>query len=161
MAKNELRGASRRQFIQSATALGAVLGWGPARIKDFIARGAGDAVAANSASQNLVVLHGKQGAHGYPHLLFPHPDSYPNRTSDQLCQAFMQRTTATGAVGNSLNGALAGLGAAVYPDDGNAGVQATLAARPYGLRFRYMNQTGFEFLGAIQLELPRAFAWSR
>ena len=55
----------------------------------------------------------------------------------------------------------AGLGAAVYPDDGNAGVQATLAARPYGLRFRYMNQTGFEFLVAIQLELPRGFAWSR
>ncbi len=108
MAKSELRGASRRQFIQSVTAMGAVLGWGPARIKDFIARGAGDAAAANSASQNLVVLHGKQGAHGYPHLLFPHPDSYPNRVSDQLCQAFVQTAAATGATGSNLNGALAG-----------------------------------------------------
>mgnify|MGYP000016339014 CR=1 FL=1 len=108
MAKNELRGASRRQFIQSVTAMGAMLGWGPARIKDFIARGAGEAAAANSASQNLVVLHGKQGAHGYPHLLFPHPDSYPNRTSNQLCTAFMQTATNTGATGDNLGGALSG-----------------------------------------------------
>lgn len=55
----------------------------------------------------------------------------------------------------------AALGVAIYPDDGNAGVQATFAARPYGLRLRYMNETGFEVLGAIQLELPRAYAWSR
>ena len=108
MAQNELRGASRRQFIQSVTALGAVLGWGPTRIKDFIARGAGEAAAANSASQNLVVLHGQQGAHGYPQLLFAHPDSYPNRTSNQLATAFMQTSAGTGAVGNNLGGALSG-----------------------------------------------------
>jgi hypothetical protein len=55
----------------------------------------------------------------------------------------------------------AALGAAVYPDDGDAGVQLTLAARPYGLRLRYMNETGFELVGAFQVELPRAYAWSR
>ena len=106
MAKNELRGASRRQFIQSVTAMGAMLGWGPTRIKDFIARGAGDAAAANAASQNLVVLMGQQGAHGYPHLLFPMPDSYPNRASNQLAVAFMQTSASTGAVGNNLGGSL-------------------------------------------------------
>lgn len=55
----------------------------------------------------------------------------------------------------------AAVGAAMYPDDGNAGVQVTLAARPFGVRMRYMNETGFEILGALQLELPRAFSWSR
>lgn len=55
----------------------------------------------------------------------------------------------------------AGLGVAVYPDDGNAGVQLTLAARPYGLRLRYMAETGFEVLGAFQFELPSAYSWSR
>lgn len=54
-----------------------------------------------------------------------------------------------------------GFGVAVYPDDGNAGLQLTLAARPYGLRFRYMAETGFELIGAFQLELPSAYSWSR
>ena len=40
--------------------------------------------------------------------------------------------------------ASAGLGVAVYPDDGNAGLQLTLALKPYGVRFRYMAETGFE-----------------
>ena len=55
----------------------------------------------------------------------------------------------------------AGLGAAVYPDDGNAGVQATLAAKPWGVRFRYMAETGFEVFAAFQVELPTAITWSR
>lgn len=55
----------------------------------------------------------------------------------------------------------AGAGIAVYPDDGNAGPQVTLAAKPYGVRFRYMAQTGWEVWGAFQLELPAAFTWSR
>ena len=50
---------------------------------------------------------------------------------------------------------------AVYPDDGNAGLQLTLALKPYGVRFRYMAETGFEVFGAFQLELPTAITWSR
>lgn len=54
-----------------------------------------------------------------------------------------------------------GLGPAVYPDDGNAGVQLTAAWKPYGVRFRYMAETGFEIFAAIQVELPTAITWSR
>lgn len=54
-----------------------------------------------------------------------------------------------------------GLGVAVYPDDGNAGVQLTAAFKPYGVRLRYMAETGFEVFAAFQLELPRAITWSR
>lgn len=55
----------------------------------------------------------------------------------------------------------AGAGVAVYPDDGNAGPQVTLACKPYGLRMRYMVETGFEIWAAFQVELPTAFTWSR
>lgn len=55
----------------------------------------------------------------------------------------------------------AGAGVAVYPDDGNAGGQVTLAAKPWGLRMRYMAQTGFEIWAAFQVELPSAWTWSR
>ena len=54
-----------------------------------------------------------------------------------------------------------GLGPAIYPDDGNAGVQATAAWKPYGVRLRYMAETGFEVFAAIQVELPTAITWSR
>ncbi len=57
--------------------------------------------------------------------------------------------------------ATVGLGAAVYTDDGNAGIQATLVAKPYGVRFRSRAETGFEVFGAFQLELPTAITWSR
>ncbi|MEZ4403064.1 MAG: hypothetical protein R3B06_23780 [Kofleriaceae bacterium] len=53
------------------------------------------------------------------------------------------------------------VGVAVYPDDGNAGIQATVAAKPYGVRVRYLAETGFEVMGAFQVELPTAFSWSR
>lgn len=78
MSKNELRGASRRQFLRGATAIGAALGWGPARLLDFIERGGGTAAAdcTTKGIQNLVVFVGAGGAHGYPHFLFPHPDSF-------------------------------------------------------------------------------------
>lgn len=78
MSKNELRGASRRQFLRGATAIGAALGWGPARLLDFIERGGGTAAADCSTKgiQNLVVFVGSGGAHGYPHFLFPHPDTF-------------------------------------------------------------------------------------
>src|SRR4051794_9735448 len=109
MAKNELRGASRRQFIQGVTAMGAMLGWGPTRVRDFIARGAGDAAAANTISQSLVVMHGQQGAHGYPHLLWPHPDCFATgRPSSTLSSHFMQTSAGSGAVGSNLNTALSG-----------------------------------------------------
>ncbi|MBK9036649.1 MAG: hypothetical protein IPL61_36270 [Myxococcales bacterium] len=54
-----------------------------------------------------------------------------------------------------------GLGVAVYPDDGTAGVQLTGAFKPYVARVRYMAETGFEVFAGLQLELPRAITWSR
>ncbi|MCS6913077.1 MAG: hypothetical protein RMK29_09640 [Myxococcales bacterium] len=110
MANKELRGASRREFIRGAFALGAALGWGPARIWDFIARGAGSNALADcttKGAQNLVLLVGSSGAHGYPHFLWPQPDSfYPGRFSDSLALHFMQTMANRGAVANSFGGAL-------------------------------------------------------
>ena len=103
MAKSELRGASRREFIRNSMVMGAMLGWGPARIKDFIAKGAGEAAAETKIAQNLVVLVGYGGAHGYWHNLFPQPDSYTNRMSNQLTQHFMQ-STSTGGTPNNIPG---------------------------------------------------------
>lgn len=57
--------------------------------------------------------------------------------------------------------ATVGGGVAVYPDDGNVGLQATLAAKPYGVRFRYLAETGFEVFAAFQVELPIGISWSR
>ena len=37
----------------------------------------------------------------------------------------------------------------------------TAAWKPYGVRVRYMAETGFEIFGAFQLELPTAITWSR
>src|SRR5688572_2093353 len=78
MGNNELRGASRRAFLRGATALGLAMGWGPAKLLDFIERGGGQASAncATKGTQNLVVLVGAVGAHGYVHNLFPHPCSF-------------------------------------------------------------------------------------
>lgn len=62
------------------------------------------------AVQNLVLMVGISGAHGYPQLLWPHPDSYiPGRFSETLPTAFMQPTKNTGAVGSSLGGTLSGV----------------------------------------------------
>lgn len=110
MSSKELRGASRRQFMKGAVALGAAMGWGPSRILDFIARGAGDAAAAECGSkrvQRLVVFVGSQGTQGYMTLLFPQPDSYfDGRMSENLAAHFMQPTSATGATPGVFNGAL-------------------------------------------------------
>ncbi len=78
MASKELRGASRRAFLQGAVAIGAAMGWGPAKLLEFIERGGGQAAAdcTTKGIQNLVVFIGAGGAHGYPQLLFPHADSY-------------------------------------------------------------------------------------
>lgn len=115
MAKNELRGASRRQFIANSMAMGAAMGWGPSRIMDFVARGAGEAAAASKPVQNLVVLVGLQGAHGYPHFLFPQPDVFTNRQSAQLSAHFMQDAAGTGATPDSFGGALANVTNYVNP----------------------------------------------
>lgn len=82
MSTKELRGASRRQFLRGAAAMGAALGWGPARLLDFIERGGGTASADCSTKgvQNLVVFVGAGGAHGYPHFMFPHPDTFADKT---------------------------------------------------------------------------------
>jgi hypothetical protein len=78
MANKELRGASRRAFLRGATAVGAALGWGPSKLLDFIERGAGTAAAdcTTTSIQNLVVIVGAGGGHGYNQLLFPHACSY-------------------------------------------------------------------------------------
>lgn len=66
--------------------------------------------------------------------------------------------------------ASAGAGVAVYPTPGevvdgvggvDVGAQVTLAAWPYVLRMRYMQDTGFELAGVIQIELPTSLTWSR
>lgn len=100
MASKELRGASRRDFIRGAFAVGAALGWGPARILDFIERGSPTARAdcATHGTQNLVVLLGGQGAHGYSTLLFPHPDMFTaNRPNQVLSAHFMQNANTGGS----------------------------------------------------------------
>jgi hypothetical protein len=77
MAKKELRGATRRAFMQGAVAIGAALGWGPGRLIDFIERAGGYAHGdGQTPTQRLVLFVGQRGAHGYPQLLFPHPDSF-------------------------------------------------------------------------------------
>lgn len=65
----------------------------------------------------------------------------------------------------------AGAGVAVYPTPGelaggraagvDAGGQVTLGGWPYMLRMRYMQDSGFEIAGVIQLELPLSLTWSR
>lgn len=106
---NNLRGTDRRDFIKGAMAIGAALGWGPTRILDFIARGGGDAMAADCSKpiQNLVVFVGVRGAHGYPHQLWPHPDSLasPNRFNEKIALHFMQ-PAANGGTPSTLGGAL-------------------------------------------------------
>jgi hypothetical protein len=54
-----------------------------------------------------------------------------------------------------------GAGLAVYPQDGGAGAQVTAAWKPYGVRVRYVAETGWEVMGAFQVELPSAVTWSR
>ena len=109
MSKNELRGASRREFVSGAMAMGAALGWGPARIKEFLSQSGGDALADTKPCQNLVLLVGQQGAHGYPHLLFPQPDSFTGHQSDELALHFMQTTAATGGTPANLTGSIPNL----------------------------------------------------
>jgi hypothetical protein len=109
MASNELRGASRREFIKGAFALGAALGWGPSKIWDFIARGGGANALADCTSkgvQNLVLLVGQQGAHGYPHFLFPQPDTFVNGRVSATLAVHMMQPGSRGGVANSFGGAL-------------------------------------------------------
>jgi len=67
--------------------------------------------------------------------------------------------------------ASASAGIAVYPTAGKVagglaegvdlGGQVTLGFWPYMLRMRYMQDTGFELFGVVQLELPTSITWSR
>ena len=111
MSTKELRGASRRAFLRGATALGAAMGWGPARLLDFIERGGGTAAAdcTTKGIQNLVVFVGAGGAHGYPHFLFPHPDTFtdPSRYVENATTGtsraavhFLQNSTNGGNLSN-------------------------------------------------------------
>jgi hypothetical protein len=111
MSTKELRGASRRAFLRGATALGAAMGWGPTRLLDFIERGGGTAAADCSTKgiQNLVVFVGAGGAHGYPHFLFPHPDTFadPSRYVENATTGtsraavhFLQNSTQGGNLSN-------------------------------------------------------------
>lgn len=62
-------------------------------------------------------------------------------------------------------------GLAVYPTSGKVahgeaegvdlGGQVTVGFWPYMLRMRYMEDSGFELFGVVQLELPTAITWSR
>lgn len=109
MAKHELRDATRRQFIQGALALGAALGWGPARIWEFIDRGGGLAHAdAAHPVQKLVLLIGTSGAHGYPHLLWPHPDCFtsPERYANPPVAFHVLRDASTGGRATDFGGTL-------------------------------------------------------
>jgi len=85
------------------------MGWGPARLLDFIERGAGQAAAdcTTKGIQNLVLLVGTSGAHGYPHFMFPHPDSFTadGRYSETMGVHFMQNT-AQGGTPSTFGGAL-------------------------------------------------------
>lgn len=64
-----------------------------------------------------------------------------------------------------------GAGLAVYPTAGEVaggraegvdmGGQVSIAAWPYLLRMRYMQDTGFEAFGVLQVELPASITWSR
>lgn len=165
MAKNELRGASRRQFIANSFAMGAAMGWGPSRIRDFISRGAGgDAFAAQKPVQNLVVLVGLQGAHGYTHLLFPQPDAFTNRASEELAVHFMQTNASTGATPNTFNGALtvpsAGYSYVNPPAMGSRGLLGAWAAgerykRVYGVD--NMAFGGYRSADATSRSLDTAF----
>ena len=112
MSNKELRGASRRQFLRGAAAMGAALGWGPSRLLDFIERGGGTAAADCSTKgiQNLVVFVGSGGAHGYPHFLFPHPDSFGDNSrfiesattgTSRLAVQFMQDVNNGGMLSNT------------------------------------------------------------
>jgi hypothetical protein len=79
--------------MRGAFALGAALGWGPARIWDFIARGGAEEALANCQSkrvQNLVVFVGSSGAHGYPHLLWPQADMFYENRTDMRVEAANQ-----------------------------------------------------------------------
>ncbi len=62
-------------------------------------------------------------------------------------------------------------GLAVYPTAGkvaggraegvDVGGQVTLAGWPYMIRMRYMQDSGFELFGVLQIELPASITWSR
>ncbi len=66
--------------------------------------------------------------------------------------------------------ASASAGLAVYPTAGNVyqdiggvdlGAQLTIAFWPYMVRFRYMQDTGFEVFGVVQFEVPASVTWSK
>lgn len=72
-------------------------------------------VPAACRVQNLVLLVGTQGAHGYPHLLWPHPDGFAGRQSEQLTAAFMQTSVRNGATGTNFGGTLSNVTDYVNP----------------------------------------------
>jgi hypothetical protein len=97
--------------LRGATAIGAALGWGPTRLLDFIERGGGNAAAdcTTKGIQNLVVFVGAGGAHGYPHFLFPHPDTFtdPSRYVENMATGtsraavhFLQNSSQGGNLSN-------------------------------------------------------------
>ena len=112
--------------------------------------------------QNLVVMVGQQGAHGYGQLLWPHPDSYAGRASEQLPVAFMQDKAARGAVGQSFGGTLRGTVDYTSPP-AQAASGALLAPWSAGQRFQLVygidNQAvgGFRSTNAMSRALDTTF----
>ncbi|MCS6912825.1 MAG: hypothetical protein RMK29_11650 [Myxococcales bacterium] len=132
MARERLHGATRRDFIRGAFALGAALGWGPTRIFEFLDRGGGLAHGIGEKAQNLLVICGFAGAGGYWHNLFPHPDALvgQNATATQgeryaprMPLHFLQ-DAAGGGVATNMGGAFLGR---FHDYSGNGG---RLAAMP-------------------------------
>lgn len=140
MSREKLHGASRRDFIRGAFALGAALGWGPSRIFEFLDRGGGLAHGLGEKCQNLLVIVGCNGAGGYFNNLFPPSDTYVGtdttsvtgpRYTNRLPIHFIQ-PDAGGGVATNMNGAFVGRfnnyatanGLPALPDTGGIGAWA-------------------------------------
>lgn len=109
MSKDKLRGASRRDFIKGTFAVGAALGWGPMKVLEVLERGGLAHGATGSKVQNLLVINGSSGAHGYWQSLLPHPDAFATMryqmSAAMLPMHFLQDGT-TGGTGSNLTNTL-------------------------------------------------------
>lgn len=108
-------------------------------------------------------------AFGYP------PNAWGASIGWAFFQSYQSRPTVMGPVYLEATRhvwlASLGAGVAVYPTPGkvgsgsvggvDAGAQVTLGAWPFMLRMRWMQDTGFEIAGVIQIELPLSVTWSR
>lgn len=118
-------------------------------------------VPAACRVQNLVLMVGIEGAHGYPHLLWPHPDNFTGRESQQLPAAFMQNSETYGARGTDFGGTLSNVINYVGPPSmGSRGWLGTWAGgqrfkRIYGIDNRAFG--GFRSPQATSRALDQAF----